>query len=106
MMTSCELATLRRSNSALRRGEQVVRAYGRTPGIFAVSRLDAQSRTEVLVVFNTSMQALDAQVEVDPHAQRFRGLHGSCASTPSAPGSYPVQLAALDFLICASSAAP
>ena len=104
--TIAELATLRRSNSALRRGEQVVRAYGRTPGIFAVSRLDAQSRTEVLVVFNTSMQALDAQVEVDPHAQRFRGLHGSCASTPSAPGSYPVQLAALDFLICASSAAP
>ncbi len=100
------LAKLRRTNAALRGGEQVVRAYARTPGIFAVSRLDAQSNTEILIAFNTSMQAIDAQVEVDPHSQRFRSLRGSCAPAQSAPGSYRVQVPALDYLICASVAAP
>jgi glycosidase len=104
--TIAELARLRRANAALREGEQVVRASARTPGIFAVSRLDAKSNTEVLMVFNTSTQAIDAQVEVDPRSQRFRGLRGSCASTPSAPGSYRVQVAALDYLICASESVP
>jgi glycosidase len=104
--TIAELAMLRRSNVALREGEQVVRAYGRTPGIFAASRLDAKSNTEVLIAFNTSTQAIDAQVEVDPRSQRFRALHGSCASTPSAPGTFRVQVAALDYIICTSASAP
>src|SRR5258708_4051178 len=100
------LAILRRGNVALREGDQVVRAYARTPGIFAVSRLDAQSRTEILIAFNTSKQAIDAQVEVDPHSQRFRSLRGKCAPALSAPGSYRVQIPALNYLICTSAAAP
>jgi glycosidase len=100
------LAMLRRANAALREGDQVVRAYARTPGIFAVSRLDAQSNTEILIAFNTSKQAIDVQVEVDPHSQRFRSLRGNCAPAQSAPGSYRVQVPALDYLICASAAAP
>ena len=100
------LAKLRRANAALREGEQVVRAYAGTPGIFAVSRLDAQNNTEILVAFNTSTQAIDAQVEVDPRSRRFRSLRGSCAPAESAPGSYRVRIPALDYLICASAAAP
>jgi glycosidase len=100
------LAMLRRANAALRGGDQVVRAQARTPGIFAVSRLDAQSNTEILIAFNTSKQAIDAQVEVDPHSQRFRSLRGNCAPTQAAPGSYRVQVPALDYLICSSAAAP
>jgi glycosidase len=104
--TISTLAMLRRANAALREGDQVVRAYARTPGIFAVSRLDARSNTEILIAFNTSQQAIDAQVEVDPHSQRFRSLRGNCAPTQSAPGSYRVQVPPLDYLICASAAAP
>jgi glycosidase len=100
------LAMLRRANAALRDGGQIVRAYGRTPGLFAVSRLDPHDNTEILIAFNTSKQAIDAQVEVDPHSQRFRSLRGSCAPAESAPGSYRVQVAALDYLICTSAAAP
>jgi len=100
------LAMLRRANVALREGDQVVRAYAPTPGIFAVSRLDAQSSTEILIAFNTSKQAVDAQVEIDPHSQRFRSLHGNCAAAQSALGSYRVQVPALDYLICTSAAAP
>ncbi|HEV7357335.1 MAG TPA: alpha-amylase family glycosyl hydrolase [Steroidobacteraceae bacterium] len=100
------LAMLRRANAALREGDQVVRASARTPGIFAVSRLDAQSSTEILIAFNTSTQSIDAQIEVDPHSQRFRTLRGNCAPAQSAPGSYHVQVPALDYLICTSAAAP
>ena len=98
-----ELARLRSSNAALRDGEQVVRAYAQTPGIFAVSRLDAKSNAETLIVFNTSKRPIDAQVEIDAHALRFRSLHGSCAAAPSTPGSYPVHVAALDYLICTTA---
>jgi hypothetical protein len=82
----------------------VVRAYARAPGIFAVSRRDAPSKTEILIAFNTSKQAIDAQVEVDPHSQRFRSLRGNCAPTQSAPGTYRVHVAPLDYLLCASTA--
>jgi glycosidase len=98
-----ELARLRSSNAALRDGEQVVRAYAQTPGIFAVSRLDARNNAETLIVFNTSKRPIDTQVEIDPHALRFRALHGSCAAAPSAPGSYPVHVAALDYIICTTA---
>ena len=104
--TISTLAKLRRANAALREGDQVVRAYARAPGIFAVSRLDSQSSTEILIAFNTSKQAIDAQVEVDPHSQRFRSLRGNCAPAQSAPGSYRVQVPAMDYLICTSAAAP
>jgi hypothetical protein len=93
---------LRSANAALRGGEQVVRAYARTPGIFAVSRFDTRSRSEVLMVFNTSIQAIDAQVEVDPHSEHFQALHGVCTPASSAPGSYHVQVAALDYIVCTS----
>lgn len=100
--TIAELSMLRRGNAALRDGEQLVRASARTPGIFAVSRLDAGHTTEILIAFNTSMQAIDAQVEIDPASRRFRSLRGVCAQTESAPGSYHVRVPALDYLICAS----
>jgi glycosidase len=103
--TIAELAALRGTHVALRRGAQVVRAYVRTPGIFAASRLDAESGSEVLMVFNTSAQAIDAQVEVDSRSERFSALHGSCAPSRSAPGSYRVHVAALDYIICTSGPA-
>jgi glycosidase len=98
-----ELTKLRRANEALREGDQVVRASAPTPGVFAVSRIYKNGDSEVLVVFNTSTRAIDTQVEVDPRALRFRALHGGCAAAPSAPGSYPVHVAALDYIICTSA---
>jgi glycosidase len=99
--TLSELARLRRATGALRNGEQQVRAYGATPGLFAVSRADSRGGgPEVFIAFNTSMHALEAQVEIDPRSERFHSLHGSCAPTASAPGSYRVRLRALDYVIC------
>ncbi len=104
--TISELAALRRGNAVLREGEQVVRASSRAPGLFAVSRLDAERRVEAVIVFNTSMQDIDAQIEIDPLSRHFSSWHGDCAAAAAAPGSYRVKVAALDYLICASAPAP
>ena len=101
--TIAELAKLRTAHAALRRGAQVVRNYSEKPGLFAVSRLDPDSGHEIVIAFNTSAAPLAAQVEVSAASQRFTALHGSCAPTPSAPGSYRVTLAPLDYVICAAS---
>ena len=97
-----ELARLRRSHPALEHGEQIVRNYSDKAGLFAVSRIDPQTGREILVAFNTSTKPLTAQVEVDATSQHFTALHGRCAPTPTAPGSYPLTLAPLDFVICAA----
>jgi glycosidase len=99
-----ELAQLRTARSALRRGRQVTRHDSERPGLFAVSRFDPDTGAEVLIAFNTSAQPLDAQVVIDTASQRFLALHGHCEPQPSAPGSYRVVLAPLDFVVCAAAA--
>ena len=97
-----ELARLRSAQPALRRGPQLVRSYGREPGLFAVSRLDPDGHGELLLAFNTSSHALSAQVLVEAASERFTSLHGQCAPRASAPGSYHVEIGPLDYLVCAA----
>jgi len=100
--TIATLAQLRQHYPALQHGRQVVRAAVRTPGLFAVSRLDAASGQEIVVAFNTGSTPVDARVVVEHGSQHFASLHGSCAPASTQPGSYPIVVARLDFLICAS----
>ncbi|HEX4618174.1 MAG TPA: alpha-amylase family glycosyl hydrolase [Steroidobacteraceae bacterium] len=98
-----ELAQLRTAQPALRRGTQLVRASGSAPGLFAVSRLDPDGRGELLIAFNTSTSAVSAQVMVEAASERFVSLHGRCEPRASAPGSYHVEIAPLDYLVCAAA---
>ena len=95
-----ELARLRAATPALRDGRQIVRAYGETPGLFAVSRIDPTTGDEVVVAFNTSDKPIAAQVLVNSTSARFAALHGACAAAASAPGSYAVGVPPLDFVVC------
>jgi glycosidase len=94
------MAAIRAATPALRRGRQVVRAYGDRPGLFAFSRFSGQD--EVLVVFNTGLKPLIAQVEVDAISRTWRSLRGACAPSASAPGSFGVELAPLEYMVCVS----
>lgn len=100
------LAKLRQQHSALSQGIQVTRASSKAPGIFAVSRMDPPSEREILVAFNTGAEAISTMVEVNTSSDRFTAVYGRCAPEAQAPGSYRVELAPLDFVICASGAAP
>lgn len=95
-----ELAKLRVATPALRDGRQVVRAASDKPGLFAFSRI--LDGTEVLAVFNTGDAPLTAHVAVEPASVAWRSLHGACASSAVAPGSYSVELKPLDYMICVS----
>jgi glycosidase len=97
-----ELAHLRSAHAALKRGRQIVRSYGRAPGLFAVSRLDPDTGREVLIVFNTSSAPLSAQVAVNTASHHFVSLRGQCESAAAVPGSYRVSVAALEYIVCAS----
>ena len=97
-----ELATLRRSQPALRSGHQTVRNYSEKPGLFAVSRLDPESGREVAIAFNTSATALDTVMEVAAGSKHFQSLHGQCEPEPVAPGSYRVRLVPFGFMVCAA----
>lgn len=95
-----EMARLRAAEPALRRGRQVVRAYGDKPGLFAFSRLNDGG--EVLVLFNSSTAPVSAQVEVEPGSLRWQALRGDCAARSSAPASVAVRVPPLDYLVCKS----
>ena len=96
-----EMAGVRAAEPALRRGRQVVRAYGDEPSLFALSRL-TDDGSEVLVLFNSSTSPVTAQVEVEPTSLRWQALRGDCAAESSAPASYGVSVPPLDYLVCKS----
>lgn len=98
------LAAMRAAHDALRDGRQIVRSYGDKPGLFAVSRIDPKSGQEIVVAFNTATAPVTAQVQVDVDSTGFTSLHGACAPAASAPGSYSVSLAPLDYVVCAAQA--
>jgi glycosidase len=97
------MAALRKSDPALTSGELIVRAQGEGPGIFAFSRRAPSGGGETLVIFNTSTSPATANIAVDGTSSRWQPLHGRCAPAASAPGSYRVELAPLDYLVCKAS---
>ncbi|PIC00891.1 alpha-amylase family glycosyl hydrolase [Caulobacter sp. X] len=99
-----ELARLRAATPALREGRQVTRVADQQPGLFAFSRLLAG--TEVLAVFNTSDKPIRANVQVEAGSASWRALRGACQPSAAAPGSYSVELAPLDYMLCVSEGRP
>ena len=99
--TIAKLAKIRTGSAALRRGDTIVRNYAEGPGLFAFSRIDKASGEEVLTVINTSTAQLSANVELDPKSSTLSSLHGKCPTAPRAPGSVAIELAPLDYMICA-----
>jgi glycosidase len=94
------LAAIRRADPAIRRGEQAVRAHGDSPGLFALSRRAPSGGGETLVLFNNSTAPIAANVSVDPGSDRWEPVRGRCAPRAAAPGSYRVEVPALDYLVC------
>src|SRR3546814_2607950 len=90
------MAAIRTAHPALQRGEQRVRSYGDTPGLFAFSRLDSAGG-EILAAFNTGTEPLEAQVQVETGSLKWTKLHGDCAASASAPGSYRVKIEPLSL---------
>ncbi len=96
-----QLAGLRKSQVALRRGATVLRSAGDEPGLLAFSRM--LPGEEVLVLVNTSSRRVEGNVQVDVRSRRLRSLLGRCTATAQAPGSVRVSLPALGYAVCHAS---
>jgi glycosidase len=94
------LAAIRRSDPAIAHGEQVVRLAGDAPGLFALSRRAPSGGGETLAVFNNSTAAVAANVVVDSGSGRWASVKGRCGARAAAPGSYRVEVPALDYIVC------
>lgn len=95
-----EMTAARAADVRLRRGRVAVRVADQTPGILALSRLDESGET--LVVFNTSTEARQVNVPVEPGSARWRALIGQCPAASAAPGAVSLSVPALGYLVCVS----
>jgi glycosidase len=94
------LAHIRTSHRALTRGRQLIRYAQDKPGLFAASRFDPVTGREMLLLFNTSLDAVKQNVAVETRSTRFETLAGSCPADASAPGSVAVDLPPLGYAVC------
>lgn len=94
-----ELARLRTREPALRRGRQVSRVSGPTPGLLAFSRIGADGE-EILAAFNTGNSPIDGHVIVEGRSRRWTSLLSACEPASAASASYRVRVPALDFIVC------
>jgi glycosidase len=97
-----EMARVRRADPELTSGALIVRASADKPGLLAYSRIGAGGET--LVAFNTGAAPVAAQVAVESGSGRWQSLHGACSPLASAPGSYRVEIAPLDYVVCRAAA--
>jgi hypothetical protein len=86
------LAALRTSHPALADGAQITR-YGKDQ-VFAASRIDAASRTEYVVAFNTGSDPASVSFATSTPATTWTGLLGSGAATSAADGTIAITIPA------------
>lgn len=93
-----ELADIRKSRPALRRGSTIFRAGEDQPGLMAFSRV--LNGHEVLVAVNTSTKTIENNVVVETSSKEFTTLAGTCPSHATAPGSARITLPPLGYAVC------
>ena len=94
------MAAIRKGDSAFSSGDQIVRTSSDKPGIFAISRRAPSGGGETLAVFNTGATPISTHIQVDTSSSAWQPLHGRCAPAAAARGSYRVEVAPLDYIVC------
>ncbi|MEO1661913.1 MAG: alpha-amylase family glycosyl hydrolase [Pseudomonadota bacterium] len=97
-----KFASIRTAETALRRGEQITRLAHREDSVFAFSRIDYDTGTEIVVAINAETEPRRINVAVDGRAQDFTALLGQCVIAANAPTSYTLNVPALDVVVCKS----
>jgi len=123
-----DMAAVRTSERALRRGTQLVRHFDSPQdagaggmfansadseegagepvathgGLFVISRIDEETGAEVVVAFNANEVERSANIAVDGRSLGWTALSGACAGEAAAPGSYAVTVPALSYVVCRS----
>jgi glycosidase len=98
-----EMATVRRNNPPLQSGIQIVQYAQDKPGILAISRIDRESREEMLVVFNNSAETQKVDVKVLSAAGNWERIYAAGAKDirfgPGPDNQISIELGALSVLV-------
>jgi glycosidase len=98
-----EVASVRRNNPPLQSGIQIVQYAEDKPGILAVSRIDANTREEMLVAFNNSSETRKADVKVFSPAGNWERVYASGAKGinfgPGPDNEISIEIAAWSVLV-------
>ena len=94
------LSALRKATPTLRRGLTEIGTFDREPGLLSLIRRDPESGQTVLLVFNTSGQAITRNVEIDMKETTLKTLDGTCPAQPTAPGSARFTLPPFGWAVC------
>jgi alpha-amylase len=98
-----EMATVRRNNPPLQSGIQIVQYAEEKPGILAISRIDRDSREEMLVVLNNSTETRKANVKVLSAAGNWERIYATGSKEisfgPGPDNQISVALGALSVLV-------
>ncbi|MCD1623341.1 alpha-amylase family glycosyl hydrolase [Citromicrobium bathyomarinum] len=94
------LSALRKATPALSRGLTEIGTFDREPGLLSLIRRDPENGQTVLLVFNTSGQAITRNVEIDMKETTLKTLDGTCPAQPTAPGSARFTLPPFGWAVC------
>jgi len=98
-----EMATVRRNNPPLQSGVQLVQYAENKPGILAISRIDRESREEMLVVLNNSSETRKADVKVLSAAGNWERIYATGSKQisfgPGPDNQISVELGAFSVLV-------
>ncbi|WP_203290681.1 alpha-amylase family glycosyl hydrolase [Maricaulis parjimensis] len=95
-----EMAEIRQSHAALRRGEQRVRLAGHEESTLVLSRTDPETGKEIIIALNGESEAATLSFAVDGAAMDWNSLSGDCPAASRARGALTVTVPALDFVVC------
>ncbi len=97
------LAALRAAHPALASGAQITR-YGEGP-VFAASRIDARTRTEYLVAFNTGDAAVGVRVPTSTPSADWTSVLSGAGAVSGADGAVALSLGARSTVVLKASTA-
>ena len=95
-----QMAQIRSAHPALRRGKQKLRAMGFSNRILAISRFEPTTNREYLLLFNTSAQTQNMNIEVEATSRSFQTLLGDCQTNVAAGHVVQVRLERFAYAIC------
>ena len=95
-----QMAAIRSSEAAIRRGSLLTRYVDATGGPLVISRLDPEGRGEIVIAFNPDRAARQIAFPVDGRARSWTALAGVCPAGSTAAGAYRLDVPALGYVVC------
>ena len=97
-----KMAQIRRSEPALRRGDQLTRYSDLEGGLLVFSRFDENDSGEIIVAVNADDSSRSIAFPVDGRAANWDALAGDCPVESAAAGVYALKVPAAGFVVCKS----